>query len=94
MPCAHKPSRSPALGAFLCLSALALLPGCTVVSVTASAVSVTASAVGLAADAAVGTVKIVGKGVGKAVDAMDSDGTDNSGITVRYRTPDGQPLEP
>jgi hypothetical protein len=52
--------------------------------------------VGLAADAAVGTVKIVGKGVGKAVDAMSDDGAaeDNSGITVRYRTPDGQPLNP
>ncbi|MDR0204330.1 MAG: hypothetical protein LBJ40_19490 [Delftia acidovorans] len=93
----RKPSRSPALGAFLCLCATALLSGCTVVAVTATAVSVTASAVGLAADAAVGTVKIVGKGVGKAVDAMsDDDGAaaDNSGITVRYRTPDGQPLTP
>jgi hypothetical protein len=91
-----KPSRSPALGAFLCLCAAALLSGCTVVAVTATAVSVTASAVGLAADAAVGTVKIVGKGVGKAVDAMSDDGAaeDNSGITVRYRTPDGQPLNP
>ncbi|XJC74297.1 hypothetical protein ACHFCA_28010 [Delftia tsuruhatensis] len=51
---------------------------------------------GLAADAAVGTAKIVGKGVGKAVDAMSDDGAaaDNSGITVRYRTPDGQPLTP
>lgn len=53
----RKPSRSPALGAFLCLCAAALLSGCTVVAVTATAVSVTASAVGLAADAAVGTVK-------------------------------------
>ncbi|MCJ7478540.1 hypothetical protein MUQ53_10080, partial [Streptococcus suis] len=60
----RKPSRSPALGAFLCLCASALLSGCTVVAVTASAVSVTASAVGLAADAAFGSVKIVGKGVG------------------------------
>lgn len=88
----RKPSRSPALGAFLCLCASALLSGCTVVAVTATAVSVTASAVGLAADAAVGTAKIVGK----AVDAMSDDGAaaDNSGITVRYRTPDGQPLTP
>lgn len=90
-----KPSRSPALGAFLCLATAALLSGCTVVAVTATAVSVTASAVGLAADAAVGTVKIVGKGVGKAVDAMGDDGgSDHSGIAVRYRTPDGQPLQP
>lgn len=92
----RKPSRSPALGAFLCLCAAALLSGCTVVAVTATAVSVTASAVGLAADAAVGTARIVGKGVGKAVDAISDDGTasDESGITVRYRTPEGQPLQP
>ena len=64
-------SRPLALGAFLCLAAL--LPGCTVVSVTTTAVSVTASAVGLAADAVIGTAKIVGKGVGKAVDAVSDD---------------------
>ena len=34
----RKPSRSPALGAFLCLCASALLSGCTVVAVTATAV--------------------------------------------------------
>ena len=45
-----------------------LLPGCTVVTVTATAVSVTATAVGLAADVAVGTAKVVGHGVGAAVD--------------------------
>ena len=40
------------------------------VTVASTAVSITASAVGLAADAAVGTVKIVGKGVGAAADAV------------------------
>jgi hypothetical protein len=47
-----------------------VLPGCAVVAVADAAVSVAAGAVGLAADAAVGTAKIVGKGVGKAADAM------------------------
>lgn len=64
------PLRPLALGAFFCitLSLAASLSGCAVVAVTSTAVSITASAVGLAADAAVGTVKIVGKGVGKAAD--------------------------
>ena len=53
---------------------LLLLPGCTVVTVTATAVSVTATAVGLAADVAVGTAKVVGHGVGAAVDALSEDG--------------------
>ena len=71
-------------GAFLCLS----LSGCAVVAVTSTAVSVTAGAVGLAADAAIGTAKIVGKGVGKAADAlMDDPKPDNSGINIRYREP-------
>ncbi|MBS0392236.1 MAG: hypothetical protein JSR23_13990 [Proteobacteria bacterium] len=64
-------ARPQCLGAFLCLALL--LPGCTVVMVTSTAVSVTASAVGLAADAAVGTARLVGTGVGKAVDALADD---------------------
>ena len=41
---------------------------------------------GLAADAAIGTAKIVGKGVGKAADAlMDDDPPDTSGVNVHYR---------
>ena len=69
-------------GAFLCLS----LSGCAVVAVTSAAVSVTAGAVGLAADAAIGTAKIVGKGVGKAADAlMDDEKPDTSGVNIRYR---------
>ncbi len=59
-----------------------LVSGCTVVTVAGTAVSVTASAVGLAADAAVGTVKIVGKGVGMAADAVTGGSSDNSGIQV------------
>ena len=63
-----------------CLSGLA---GCTAVSVATTAVGVTASAVGLAADAAIGTMKIVGKGVGMAADAVTGGSADNSGIQIR-----------
>lgn len=90
-----QPLRLAAAGAFLCF--LPALSGCTVVAVGAAAVSVTATAVGLAADAAVGTAKIVGKGMGKAYDAMADDEENHSGITIRYRdsdprqdTPDAQ----
>ncbi|GAB2836096.1 hypothetical protein GCM10027276_43320 [Comamonas piscis] len=79
-----KPLRLLAAGAFYCASAW-LLGGCSVVAVGAAAVSVTATAVGLAADAAVGTVKVVGKGVGKAYDMATGEEQDNSGVTVRYR---------
>ncbi|QXZ11461.1 hypothetical protein KUF54_16415 [Comamonas sp. Y33R10-2] len=79
---ANKPLRLLATGAFLCIT----LSGCAVVAVTSTAISVTAGAVGLAADAAIGTAKIVGKGVGKAADAlMDDDKPDNSGIHIQYR---------
>ncbi|MDN5503005.1 MULTISPECIES: hypothetical protein [Comamonas] len=58
------------------------------IAVTGTAISVTAGAVGLAADAAIGTAKIVGKGVGKAADAlMDDDPPDTSGVNIRYRDP-------
>jgi hypothetical protein len=50
-----------------------LLQACAMVSVASTAVSVTAGVVGLAADAAIGTAKIVGKGVGKAADAVLGD---------------------
>jgi hypothetical protein len=46
-----------------------LLSGC----ITYTVVSATASVASLAVDAAVGTVKIVGKGVGKAADALLED---------------------
>jgi hypothetical protein len=51
-----------ATGALACCT----LSGC----ITYTVVSATASVAGLAVDAAVGTVKIVGKGVGKAADAL------------------------
>ena len=54
-------------------AAALLLSGCAVVTVASTAVSVTAGVVGLAADATIGTAKIVGKGVGKAADALLDD---------------------
>lgn len=50
-----------------------LCAGCAVVTVASTAVSVTAGVVGVAADAAIGTAKIVGKGVGKAADVVLGD---------------------
>ena len=47
-----------------------MLGGCAVVAVVDTAATVAVKTVGVAADAAVGTVKIVGKGVGKAADAV------------------------
>jgi len=82
----HKPLRPLAAGAFFGALLLAL-PGCAVVTVAATAVSITAGAVGLAADAAIGTAQLVGKGVGKAADALLDDPPDHSGIQVRYRAP-------
>ena len=76
-----QPRRRPIAGALLCLS----LSGCTVIAVTGTAISITAGAVGLAADAAIGTAKIVGKGVGKAADALlDDDKPDTSGVHTQY----------
>ncbi len=54
----------------LALAAGNLLAGCAVVTVADTAVSVGAGAVGLAADAAIGTVRIAGKAVGAAADAV------------------------
>lgn len=88
-----QPLRSLAAGAFFC--ALLGLPGCTVVAVGAAAVSVTATVVGVAADAAVGTAKIVGKGVGKAYDVMtEEDAPDTSGVHVHYRDASAAPTAP
>ena len=47
-----------------------VLSGCAVVAVVDTAASVGVKAAGVAADAAIGTVKIVGKGAGKAADAV------------------------
>lgn len=60
----------------MALCCAAVLSGCAVVAVADAAVSVTVGVVGLAADAAIGTVKIVGKGVGKAADAVLGDDED------------------
>lgn len=69
-------------------SAPALLGGCAVVAVTSAAVSVTAGVVGLAADAAVGTARIAGKGIGMAADAVMDDEVpppaDSSGVNIHY----------
>ena len=67
-------------------SALALLGGCTVVTVASTAVGITAGVVGLAADAAIGTARIAGKGIGKAADAMmdDEPAADHSGVNINY----------
>lgn len=60
-----QPLRLVAAGAFSCM----LLSGC----ITYTVVSAAASVAGLAVDATVGTVKIVGKGVSKAADALLDD---------------------
>lgn len=60
-----QPLRLVAAGAFSC----GLLSGC----ITYTVVSAAASVAGLAVDATVGTVKIVGKGVSKAADALLDD---------------------
>ncbi|HZV55447.1 MAG TPA: hypothetical protein VFF82_10950 [Rhodocyclaceae bacterium] len=52
-------------------------------SVASAAVSVAAGAVELAADAAVGTAKIVGKGVGKAADAVLDDAEPKKSVAVQ-----------
>ncbi len=50
--------------------AASLLPGCAVITVASTATSIAVGTVGLAADAAVGTVRITGKAVGAAADAV------------------------
>lgn len=63
------PLRLWAAGVFSCV----LLSGC----ITYTVVGTAASVAGLALDATVGTVKIVGKGVGKAADALLDDDDDD-----------------
>lgn len=50
--------------------ATSLLGGCAVVAVADTAIGIAASGVGLAADAAVGAVRLTGKAVGAAADAV------------------------
>jgi hypothetical protein len=47
-----------------------LLGGCAVVTVASTAVGVAATGVGLAVDAGVGAVKLTGRAVGAAADAV------------------------
>jgi len=61
--------RSLAL-AFLLLGSTLLLSGCVVVAVVDTAASLAVGAVGLVGDAAIGTVKVAGKVVGAAADAV------------------------
>ncbi|MDB5859629.1 MAG: hypothetical protein JWQ76_3318 [Ramlibacter sp.] len=52
------------------LAGAGALGGCTVIAVAGAAASVAVTGASLAVDAAVGTVKITGKAVGMAVDAV------------------------
>ena len=52
-----------------CLACVGL-SGCTVIAVAGAAASVAVSGASLAVDAAVGTVKLTGKAVGAAADAI------------------------
>ena len=51
------------------------VPGCAVVAVVNTVGTVAVKTVGLAADAAIGVVKITGRAVGTAADAVIPDGT-------------------
>ncbi|NPC57084.1 hypothetical protein [Caenimonas soli] len=62
------PVRGLALASALALASL--LGGCAVVAVGGAAVGLAATGAGLVVDAAVGTVKLTGKAVGAAVDAV------------------------
>ena len=67
-----RPTLSPRRAATT-LAALAVacaLGGCTVITVAGTAASVAVTGASLAVDAAVGTVKITGKAVGLAADAV------------------------
>jgi hypothetical protein len=52
---------------------LMLLQGCTVLAIADTVGSVAVGAAGLAADAAIGTVKLTGKAVGAAANAVIPD---------------------
>ena len=61
----------PALRRLVLATALApLLGGCTVIAVADTAASIAVGTVGLAADAAIGTVRLTGRAVGAAADAV------------------------
>ena len=52
------------------LAGAALLPGCAVVAVVDTAASLAIGTVGLVGEAAIGTVRVAGKVVGAAADAV------------------------
>jgi hypothetical protein len=60
----------PLLLALLLSGSTLLLSGCVVIAVVDTAASLAVGAVGLVGDAAIGTVKVAGKVVGAAADAV------------------------
>lgn len=62
--------KNTAMPLALTLAALALLPGCAVVTVASVATSAVVGTAGLAADAAIGTAKVTGKAVGAVAGAV------------------------
>jgi hypothetical protein len=60
----------PSLARIALATLACCLGGCAIVTVADTAASLAVSGVGLAADAAVGAVKITGKAVGAAADAV------------------------
>jgi hypothetical protein len=57
----------------LALCSTMALQGCTVLAIADTVGSVAVGAAGMAADAAIGTVKITGKAIGAAADAVIPD---------------------
>ena len=70
MPSVARPLLHRLFAALALFAAALALAGCAVISVAGTAASVAAAGAGLAVDAAVGTVRITGKVVGAAADAM------------------------
>ena len=70
MPTVARPLLRRLFAALALPAATLALAGCAVISVAGTAASVAATGAGLAVDAAVGTVRITGKVVGVAADAM------------------------
>ena len=69
MPLSHA-SRQRAAMLVSSLFVASALSGCAVISIAGTAASLAASGVGLAADAAIGTVRITGRAIGVAADAV------------------------
>ena len=69
----HKHSIRFLIKSSFVLGALAALQGCAVIAVADTVGTIAVKTVGLAADAAIGVVKISGKAVGAAADAVIPD---------------------